>query len=277
MIITCPSCSARYPVDATALAPAGRKVRCAKCGESWHQPPPDDLPDPIDLAEPADEPTDHDAAPDAEEATDVAAAGGAFSADVVEFAQVAPVRAEAETPSSKAKTKSRAAAAVPGGSKKGLLKGSIAQAVGWLALLAFVGGSVFATYRYRDDIVRLWPATARLYAALNRPVNLRGMEFQNVAYEHQFENGLPVLAVYGIIVNVTNRELPVPRVWVGLRDDKQQELYHWTFSIPETMLAPSQSAEFVTRLSSPPLEARDLEVRFVDHGEEIKASLSDQS
>lgn len=273
MIITCPSCSARYPVDAGAFAPAGRKVRCAKCGESWHQPPPDDLPKTIDLDEPADETADHETTPDVENTADVVAEERAFGADVVEFAQVAPVRAEADV------SQSEAVAAVSGGGKKGLLKRGLAQAVGWLALLAFVGGSAYATYAYRDDIVRLWPATARLYVALNRPVNLRGMEFQNVAYEHQFENGLPVLAIYGVIVNVTNREMPVPRVWVGLRDDKQQELYHWTFAIPETLLAPAQSAEFVTRLSSPPLEARDLEVRFVDHGEEItgQAALSDQS
>src|SRR3546814_10877138 len=46
MIITCPSCSARYPVDAASFAPAGRKVRCAKCGHTWHQAPPTDMPRP---------------------------------------------------------------------------------------------------------------------------------------------------------------------------------------------------------------------------------------
>ena len=53
MIITCPSCSARYPVDAAAFPPAGRKVRCAKCGETWHQDPPDDLPKKVDEIEEA--------------------------------------------------------------------------------------------------------------------------------------------------------------------------------------------------------------------------------
>lgn len=225
------------------------------------------MPKTIDFEDAAGDGAEDETAPTAEEtadvAPDVAADGGAFSADVVDFAQVSPVRAEVSASKRKA-----AVATATGGTKKRSLKSGIAQAVGWLALLAFVGGSVFVTYTYRDDIVKLWPATARLYAALNRPVNFRGMEFQNITYEHQFENGLPVLAIYGAVVNVTNRELPVPRVRVGLRDDKQQELYHWTFAIPETLLAPAHSAEFVTRLSSPPLEARDLEVRFVDHDEE---------
>ncbi|WP_424434081.1 zinc-ribbon domain-containing protein [Parvibaculum sp.] len=39
MIIVCPSCSSRYPVNAASFEPSGRKVRCAKCGHSWHQQP----------------------------------------------------------------------------------------------------------------------------------------------------------------------------------------------------------------------------------------------
>jgi predicted Zn finger-like uncharacterized protein len=40
LIITCPRCQTRYRVDAKALTtPAGRMVRCAACGHSWHYPP----------------------------------------------------------------------------------------------------------------------------------------------------------------------------------------------------------------------------------------------
>lgn len=44
MILTCPSCKTRYLVDANALGARGRHVRCAKCGETWHQEPPADMP-----------------------------------------------------------------------------------------------------------------------------------------------------------------------------------------------------------------------------------------
>src|ERR1041385_3844871 len=37
MILTCPSCDTRYSVDAAKFPAAGRNVRCAKCGHSWHQ------------------------------------------------------------------------------------------------------------------------------------------------------------------------------------------------------------------------------------------------
>jgi predicted Zn finger-like uncharacterized protein len=37
MILTCPSCGTQYSVKEGAIPPEGRRVRCAACGESWHQ------------------------------------------------------------------------------------------------------------------------------------------------------------------------------------------------------------------------------------------------
>lgn len=37
MIITCPSCAARFAVSAEAIGAVGRKVRCAKCKHDWFQ------------------------------------------------------------------------------------------------------------------------------------------------------------------------------------------------------------------------------------------------
>ena len=89
-----------------------------------------------------------------------------------------------------------------------------------------------------------------------------------MSYERQDENGLPVLAIKGMVVNVSDETKAVPRVRVGLLDEKQKELYHWTFALAESELKPKEKASFVTRLSSPPVGARDLEVRFVEPGEE---------
>ncbi len=48
MIINCTSCSTRFLVDAAAIGPKGRQVRCARCQHDWFQKPADDLPRPAE-------------------------------------------------------------------------------------------------------------------------------------------------------------------------------------------------------------------------------------
>lgn len=49
MILTCPSCSSRYHVDASAFSAKARKVRCANCGHRWKAMPPVDTPQSVEL------------------------------------------------------------------------------------------------------------------------------------------------------------------------------------------------------------------------------------
>jgi predicted Zn finger-like uncharacterized protein len=52
MILTCPQCSTRYHVDATALGASGRTVRCASCGARWSVKPPADTPQTVEFSSP---------------------------------------------------------------------------------------------------------------------------------------------------------------------------------------------------------------------------------
>lgn len=53
MIVTCSACKTRYLTDPAALGHGGRMVRCAKCGHTWMQTPPADLPHRVDVFSPA--------------------------------------------------------------------------------------------------------------------------------------------------------------------------------------------------------------------------------
>ena len=117
--------------------------------------------------------------------------------------------------------------------------------------------------RYRQDIAVIWPQSAGVYSSLGMKVNASGIDFRQVDYRRESEDGQIVLAVSGMIVNTGARELPVPQtVRVTLSDGDNRELYHWTFKPTVTVLKAGQSVPFTTRLSSPPAAARHLEVRF---------------
>ncbi len=53
MIVTCSACKTRYLTDPAALGAIGRMVRCAKCGHTWMQTPPADLPRRVDVISPS--------------------------------------------------------------------------------------------------------------------------------------------------------------------------------------------------------------------------------
>jgi predicted Zn finger-like uncharacterized protein len=53
MLLSCSSCGTRFLLDAAALGPHGRTVRCGRCSHDWFQAPPDD---PAPAVEPAQPP-----------------------------------------------------------------------------------------------------------------------------------------------------------------------------------------------------------------------------
>ena len=235
MILTCPQCATRYQTDAAAFPPAGRKVRCAKCGHVWHQ---------------EGAPREAEAEPEIEIIPPAPPPGPNAALRASAFAPAAVTTSAIAEPT---KTKT------PGLER-------YATAGGWLtlALVIFVIG--WAAVTFRQNVATLWPQSASLYATLGLDVNARGIAFDGVAYRHETEDNQSVLAVTGRIVNISSRELPVPSVRVTLTGGDARELYHWNFKPDVATLAPGKSENFTTRLSSPPAAARHLELHFSDSG-----------
>lgn len=53
MIVSCSSCSTRYLVDPAQIGVTGRMVRCAKCGHTWMEEAPADMPWPVEPPPPS--------------------------------------------------------------------------------------------------------------------------------------------------------------------------------------------------------------------------------
>src|SRR5690606_2176267 len=114
----------------------------------------------------------------------------------------------------------------------------------------------------RETAVRLVPGMAAVYAAAGMPVNVRGLEFRNLAYERHYENGVAVLSIKGDVFNVRGVPVSVPKLRFGLRDGLRQELYHWHMKMEKDQLQPDEGVAFVARVASPPVEVYEVEVRF---------------
>jgi predicted Zn finger-like uncharacterized protein len=117
---------------------------------------------------------------------------------------------------------------------------------------------------WRTDVVRLLPQTASLYAAIGMPVNLRGLGLDDLSTATEMHEGVPILVVRGKIVNVTGAITEVPRLKLVVRDAAKREIYSWTVAPSAARLLPYQSADFASRLASPPAGSKDVMVRFLN-------------
>jgi predicted Zn finger-like uncharacterized protein len=117
---------------------------------------------------------------------------------------------------------------------------------------------------WRSDVVRVLPQTASFYALLGLPVNLRGITFDGVATSTEQHEGVPILVVEGSVFNDTRKVAEVPRLKFVVRNAAHEEIYSWTAVPSRASLQPGEDVPFRSRLASPPAEARDLIVRFVN-------------
>jgi predicted Zn finger-like uncharacterized protein len=117
---------------------------------------------------------------------------------------------------------------------------------------------------WRADFVRFMPQTASFYAAIGLPVNLRGLAFTGITTTTEQHEGVPILVVEGSIVNESRKLADMPHLRFSIRNAAHQEVYSWTAAPPRNMLASGEAVSFHTRLASPPPDARDVLVRFLN-------------
>ncbi|MBY0530892.1 MAG: zinc-ribbon domain-containing protein [Xanthobacteraceae bacterium] len=262
MRIECPSCAAGFDVSPSALEPNGRTVRCASCKTTWFAAAPS-----LVLADgaieqvppPAPTPT-----VSAEDRADHEALAATVKKDEVEDAEIvaveeAPPVSPAEEmippppPAPKRKTVS---AFAPVRQKRRSV-----VPLGFVAALLF--GVIAVGIMSRQSIVRAAPELASLYAAVGLPVNLRGLEFQNIRTRQEIQDGIAVLAIEGEVENVANRAVELPRVRLAVLGENGIEIYSWTALLPRSILYPHERVPFKSRLASPPAQGKEIMVRFL--------------
>jgi predicted Zn finger-like uncharacterized protein len=248
MLIVCPNCATSYRVETISLGEEGRSVRCVRCRNVWFASDPS-----LPISEwPQFE--WRQALPQAEAPVAVLAA------------PTLPVQQDRALPPAGAwRGERRDASGVRGhrrpthGNRRSLSFVPVAV----VALIALHG----ALIGRRTEIVKVAPQTAPLYAAIGLPVNLRGLTFANVTTVTQVNDGVPVLVVEGAIASASAHAVEVPRLRLSIRNSSGQEVYAWTALPERNVLAPRETLPFRSQLASPPPDARDVAVRFVNRND----------
>jgi predicted Zn finger-like uncharacterized protein len=233
MILSCPNCSARFLINAAALAPAGREVRCGRCKHQWFAAPPEpEPPEPDDLAPeevtappPLPPPLSEPAAP----------------------VEARPLRKGSNLP----------VVAKP-------RRMSVGAIVGWV-LLALVVIALGVAIAERESIMARYPETRPIYGAVGfaTPPLGAGLTISDETCSRTVQENLPVLVCEGRLRNTTEYQQPVPSLRGALLDSAGRELQAWTFSVSTPTLAPSQSDPFRTEVRQPASAATEWRVTFV--------------
>lgn len=149
------------------------------------------------------------------------------------------------------------------GGRKRSRAGRAFVALCWLLLIGLLAMAGAGAALYPREVVRAVPGTAKFYAAIGRPVNVRGLDFGKIRYKWIVERGQPKLVVGGVIKNVTGETTRVPDLVFVLFDGNDKVLYKWAAQIRNTPLPGGKTTRFAERVPGPPELVRRVEVRFV--------------
>ncbi len=259
MLIVCPHCHTQHDVPDDFIGEAGRKVRCSECREIWHAERP--LAGIGEAPQPEAEWEAQEQAPQSQAGIDALMAEGEPVADTAadtppETAPAAPRQsAKPGKPAKRAGAAARPARA--GAATRGILRR-------WPAIVIAASLCLLvALAALRDGIVRAVPQMAGLYALAGLDVNVRGLEFANVATKLFTEGDDKLLLVAGDVVNVTRHPVKLPSLRFALRDADGVEIYSWTARLDKPELEPGETLPFKRRLAAPPAGGKDVQVRFM--------------
>jgi predicted Zn finger-like uncharacterized protein len=115
----------------------------------------------------------------------------------------------------------------------------------------------------RNQIVAGIPASAAIYQKLGLPVAVQlGLRFEGITSKRLEESGVAVLVVEGEVVNVSDRNRPVPPISVSLLDGSGRRLQQELFRAGDSELAAGGKTTFSGRLVNPAEQARTVSVTF---------------
>lgn len=284
MIITCPSCSARYVVDPVKIGSDGRTVKCAKCAHAWAQP----APTPEEMAgtvaeppaaepaasapptEPPADPAPQNAAAEEPAASNVASAfeerigqePSAPSED--DFSEKSDEDFRANFDDAFSREPESAARPLRGGKSSNLPalprdSSRWPARIAWIALIVIVIGVIGGALAFQQSISTSWPPAKKLYDLIGmsaEPIKKR-LGVRSVRYTYPDKD---TLRIDGELVNLSKAPHDVPNLRILFLDATGKVVKRWTFPPPERRMLPDEVVKFATEIKNPPADAKRIDV-----------------
>jgi predicted Zn finger-like uncharacterized protein len=266
VIIACPSCEARFNLDPAKLLPAGRNVRCAKCGHRWRQ-----MPEGEAAAEAVPE------TPPAPDSTAAAAAEPAATEEAethppspptspAEMAQSLAQIAEQVTGQLATKDEGAGEAAeanpIARLTRRAASSGSITMPprlrpmrpakrntnLGLVLAAGLVVGLLIAGYVFRDVIARTVPGAGAIYSLLGFSTSDRAvdLEISNILADVSTDEktGKKVLDLTATVFNPSEHPVERPTLALIPLDDVGSHMQPMRFRLAESVVEPGQNIKF---------------------------------
>ncbi|MEQ9815412.1 MAG: DUF3426 domain-containing protein [Azospirillaceae bacterium] len=239
MILSCPSCGARYLLNPHQLGESGRRVKCARCHHVWYQQRPADT---IIAAPPPRQPA------------------AERPAEGVAAAERRPPASHPERiglPSTELRHRRSGPAAL------------------WLFLVLIIGAGAAVAYAAREDIVRIYPPAVVVYDWLDIPLDrdvlalhdeLRpGLAFTDIEVAREPADGPgDRLVITGAIENNGAETRAVAPVYARFLDAAGVEIGRWRMQLDTDCLAPGERATFQASGSDYPTATETVDFRMAE-------------
>lgn len=248
MIITCEACSRRYLINPESLGTKGRTVKCASCGFSWRQDPPEDMPK--TLSDFPEESLQKERTENLQKFEDSAGL-------------VVTEEALYENPLARPSLYQKSRGVSP-------------QKYRWFISGFVVLGIIAALYFGRYYIVHKWSYAGKLYEVLGIETNpfAYHLDLQNVSWMPGVdENGNPIFILKGYIINRSEKVKMIPPLTIAILSSPQNNpacktsgcvIDRWIVHTVDDRILPGETYPFQIMLKKTiPTGATNLHIEFV--------------
>lgn len=137
----------------------------------------------------------------------------------------------------------------------------------WFLFVFVVAAIVLGGYRYRNDVVRIWPPAATIYGWLGLDIEaLNGVGLRvvqdSLKFRREAEGGVPILVVGGEILNEAKRSQRLTPMRIDLLDKDARVLRTERVRIGDRVVDPGKTVPFQTSIPNYPPETTAVRITF---------------